>query len=120
MLQTEILKRNKDFLMLYQRGKTVVSPYVVIYVRRNRLKYNRLGITAGKKVGGAVQRNRAKRVIRAAYREAAPLFPKGIDMVIVARAAIGDIKSTELEKFLKGQGLRRIKKSLSESGGKTI
>jgi ribonuclease P protein component len=119
MLHTEILKRNKDFVTLYQRGKTVVSPYVVIYVRKNRLKYNRLGITAGKKVGGAVQRNRAKRVIRAAYREAEQLFPVGTDMVIVARAAICDIRSTELTQFLTGQGLRRIKRCLSESGGKS-
>ncbi len=119
MLQTAILTRNKDFVMLYQRGKTVVSPYVVIYVRKNKLKYNRLGITAGKKVGGAVQRNRAKRVIRAAYRETESLFPIGIDMVIVARAAIGEIRSTELADFLKGQGLKRINRCLYEIGGKS-
>ena len=119
MLHTDILKRNKDFVTLYQRGKTVVSPYVVIYVRKNRLKYNRLGITAGKKVGGAVQRNRAKRVIRAAYREVEQLLPVGTDIVIVARAAICSIRSTELTQFLMGQGLRRIKKCLSESGGKS-
>ena len=119
MLQTATLTRNKDFLMLYQRGKAIVSPYVVIYVRRNRLNYRRLGITAGKKVGGAVQRNRAKRVIRAAYREAEEMLPGGIDMVIVARAAICSIRSTELAQYLKGQGLRRIKKCLDEQGGKT-
>ncbi len=118
MLHTETLVRNKDFQLLYQRGKTIVSPYVVIYVRRNRLKYNRLGITAGKKIGGAVQRNRAKRVIRAAYREAEHLIPAGTDMVITARAAILDVRSTDIARFLTGQGLRRIKKCLSEYGGK--
>lgn len=96
----------------------MVSPYVVIYVRKNRLKCKRLGITAGKKVGGAVQRNRAKRVIRAAYREIEDLLPDNIDMVIVARAAICDIRSTELRKFLEGQGLKRIKKCLGAGGRK--
>ncbi|MGN0630941.1 MAG: ribonuclease P protein component, partial [Ruminococcus sp.] len=80
ILQTQTITRNKDFLTLYRYGKTVVSPYVVIYVRKNKLKCRRLGITAGKKVGGAVQRNRAKRVIRAAYRGAESLLPEGIDM----------------------------------------
>lgn len=92
---------------------------MVIYVRNNRLKCKRLGITAGKKVGGAVQRNRAKRVIRAAYRGAESLLPNGMDMVIVARAAICDIRSTEIEEFLTGQGLRKIKKCLS-TGGRTV
>ncbi|MBO5226723.1 MAG: ribonuclease P protein component [Ruminococcus sp.] len=117
MLRTETLTQNKDFLTLYRHGKTVVSPYVVLYVKKNRLGRNRLGITAGKKVGNAVCRNRAKRVIRAAYREAEEKLPVGIDMVIVARAAICDIRSTELTKFLTGQGLRRLNRCLSEMGG---
>ncbi len=119
MLQTVTLTRNKDFLALYQRGKTVVCPYVVIYVRKNRLGYHRLGITAGKKVGNAVHRNRAKRVIRAAYREMAPLLPQSVDLVIVARAAICDIRSTELTQFMTGSGLRKLNRCLSNSGGKT-
>ncbi len=118
MLHTETLNRNKDFLTLYNRGKTIVSPYVAIYVRKNKLGYNRLGITAGKKIGGAVERNRAKRVIRAAYREAEEQLPVGIDMVIVARAAILTIRSGELTRFLTGQGLRRLNRCLSEAGGK--
>lgn len=119
MLQSAVIKNNKDFLALYNRGKIVVSPHVVIYVRKNRTGLKRLGITAGKKVGGAVERNRAKRVIRAAYREVLPLLPDGIDMVIVARAAILSISSTELAEFLKGQGLRRINRCLNANmGGK--
>ncbi len=117
MLKSVVIKKNKDFLSLYNRGKTVVSPYVVIYVRKNKSGINRLGITAGKKVGGAVERNRAKRVIRAAYRQALPVLPQGLDMVIVARSAILSISSTELTKFLTGQGLRRLNRCLSENGG---
>lgn len=118
MLETLTIKNNKDFLTLYKYGKTVITPYAVIYVRKNRLGCRRLGITAGKKVGGAVERNRAKRVIRAAYRGAESVLPCGIDMVIVARTAICDIRSTELERFLTGAGLKKIVRLLGESGGR--
>ncbi len=49
MLYTEILNKNKDFLFLYRKGRSIVSKYVVLYVRPNGKPYNRLGITAGKK-----------------------------------------------------------------------
>ena len=69
MEKTVILNQNRDFQLLYQRGKKIASPYVIIYLRKTRRKYNRLGITVGKKVGCAVKRSRARRVIRQAYRE---------------------------------------------------
>ncbi len=51
MEKTVILNQNRDFQLLYQRGKKIASPYVIIYLRKTRRKYNRLGITVGKKVG---------------------------------------------------------------------
>ena len=93
MLYTEIMNDNKDFLTLYKKGKYSASKYSVIYVRPNGRPYNRLGITAGKKVGNAVCRNRAKRLIRLAYREAEAELPVGMDIVIVARSLICNIKS---------------------------
>lgn len=58
MEKTVILNQNRDFLQLYQRGKKIASPYVIIYLRKTRRKHNRLGITVGKKVGCAVKRSR--------------------------------------------------------------
>lgn len=113
MLYTEIINKNKDFLYLYKKGKTIVCKYAVIYVKANKRPYNRLGITAGKKVGNAVCRNRAKRVIRQAYRENEALLPLGIDMVIVARAAICDIKSDVLSEWLGKGALRAINSALA-------
>ena len=69
MKQTIILNQNRDFQTLYKRGISFVTPFVVIYMRPNRFGVHRLGITAGKRVGNAVQRNRAKRLIRQVYRE---------------------------------------------------
>ena len=113
MLYTNKINNNKTFSFLYKKGKCIVSKHIVIYVRKNNKPFNNLGITAGKKVGNAVMRNRAKRIIRAAYTAAELSLPVGIDMIIVARAACGGVKSTVLEDFLKNRGLREIKAAIS-------
>ena len=111
MEKTVILNQNRDFQLLYQRGKKIASPYAIIYLRKTRRKYNRLGITVGKKVGCAVKRSRARRVIRQAYRETEHLMPVGMDMVI---------GSTQLRDYLAGSGVRRIRKLVEppSEGGK--
>ena len=78
------LDQNGQFRRLYRRGKSVVTPTMVVYAIPNRQNLCRLGITAGKKVGGAVERNRAKRRIRELFRLEQPKL-KGHDFCIVAR-----------------------------------
>lgn len=90
------LKENRDFRRAYGRGKSFVSPSVVVYVLKNRNNNVRLGITTGKKIGNAVSRNRAKRVITAAFRFCLPNIKKGYDFVIVARTRVLSTKSTEV------------------------
>lgn len=119
LAHTMTLVKNKDFLSLYKQGKTIVSPYVILYFRKNRFGQRRLGITAGKKVGNAVCRNRAKRVIRAAYRELEPLLPKNIDLVIVARAPICSVRSTVVAEFFTGTAARKINRCFSNPGGRS-
>ncbi len=108
MVYTEILNKNKDFLNLYKKGRSVVSKAVVIYVKPNGLSYNRFGITAGKKVGNAVMRNRAKRIIRQAYYENEILFPIGLDIVFVARKFVTEIKSEYLSSYVKKHAIGAI------------
>ena len=60
------ITRNCEFARAYARGKSYVHPYVVLYVNKNRAGCTRVGLTASKKVGNAVTRNRARRVMRAA------------------------------------------------------
>ena len=110
MLYTEIMNDNKDFLTLYKKGRYSASKYSVIYVRPNGRPFNRLGITAGKKVGNAVCRNRAKRLIRLAYRSAEVMLPVGMDIVIVARSGICDVKSQEYCGYMEKYGVRDINK----------
>ena len=108
MLYTEILNDNKDFLALYKKGRYAASKYSVIYVRPNGKPFNRLGITAGKKVGNAVCRNRAKRLIRLAYRMSEVNMPVGMDIVIVARSFICSVKSQEYCGYMEKYGVQDI------------
>lgn len=97
MNQFETLKLNKDFRRIYGRGKSLVHPTIVTYVTKNRLGSIRIGVTVGKKVGCAVKRNRARRVIMAAWRAVYPEIVVPCDIVFVARGRILLSKSGQVE-----------------------
>ena len=108
MVNTVSLTGNRSFQRVYAKARYALHPLFVTYLMKNRKQINRLGITTGKKIGNAVQRNRAKRVIKAAYAEIAPCLPTGFDIVIVARQAILQIKSKEAAAILSGQFKRLL------------
>lgn len=110
MLFTLTINENKNFLFLYKKGQTCVGKAVAVYYKKNNRPYNRLGITASKKIGNAVKRNRAKRVIRAAYSDVELTLPIGFDIVIVARAAATGVKSYNIKKFLRDRLLPELGK----------
>ena len=105
MLYTDILTKNRDFQLCYQKGRSIISRFVIVYARKNRFGINRLGITTGKKVGNAVARSRARRLIRQAWRENELAAPIGLDIVIVARAGLADCSSVELSHYFKKYGM---------------
>lgn len=76
MLYTEILKDKKIFLRLYKKGRFCTCREVAAYYLPNRLNMNRFGITAGKKLGNAVTRNRAKGSSEALTGLAKTFFPQ--------------------------------------------
>lgn len=94
------LTRNKEFTRAYARGKSFVHPHVVLYVNKNRTGHTRVGITVTKKIGNAVRRNRARRVIRAALQQVLPAEVGSVDLVFVARGLTPKLKSTQLEKSI--------------------
>ena len=89
------LKCNSDFRRAYARGKVYTNPALVTYIIKNRAGICRIGITASKKIGNAVQRNRARRVIRAAA-FSMPDVKGHYDIVFVARTRTLSRKSTEI------------------------
>ena len=92
------ITRNKEFSRAYSRGKSYVHPKLVLYVVKNRTGHTRVGLTATKKVGCAVKRNRARRVIRAALYATLPLDVGSYDLVFVARGQTPRCKSGEIER----------------------
>ena len=103
------LNRNNDFRRLYSRGKSYVSPLLVTYVQKNRFGPSRMGITASKKTGNAVERNRSRRVIKEAFRALYPELRTGYDFVFVARGRTGKAKTQDvlcaMRKHLRSAGL---------------
>ncbi len=103
MTKPAVLNQNKDFRRLYGRGKSKVHPALVTYVTKNRVGCCRVGITTSKKIGNAVARNRARRVIREAYRQLLPQIQGNYDLVFVARTKTTFVKSTQIVNIMAAQ-----------------
>ena len=123
----QVIKENRIFRRLYSKGRFQAHPLLVTYVQRNREGTIRYGISASKRIGCAVERNRAKRVIRAAFREATGEISGGWDIVFVARSRTVHVKMNEVRDvmvrqlaLLTGEGAReraaqsRKKKTMPE------
>ena len=95
------LKQNTEFHRAYGRGKVRTSPVLVTYVVKNRGLGCRIGITAAKKLGSAVERNRCRRIIRAAFSSISPECNGNWDIVFVARFKTKKLKSSDLEPVMR-------------------
>ncbi len=81
-------------------GKAIAHPFVVLLYLPNDSEQIRFGITAGKSIGNAVARNRAKRLLRAAIQPQIPLIKPGHDCILIARTPILKTNSSQLEEIL--------------------
>jgi len=79
------LTRSNDFKRVRHAGKSYTHPLVVLYVTASEQPGTRVGVTAGRTVGNAIRRNRAKRLLRAAMSALLPAVPPGFDMLLIAR-----------------------------------
>jgi ribonuclease P protein component len=82
------LTSSTDFKRVRRTGQSYAHPLIVLIVAQNDLGISRFGFTAGRSLGGAVQRNRAKRRLRAAVQQQLNTIHPGWDTVLVARPAI--------------------------------
>jgi len=83
--KTARLLKKSDFEATFKVGAKGVSKALVIYVKKNGLDWNRLGLVVSKKNGNAVKRNRIKRLIRAVFRIEKYTVPQGFDLVCIPR-----------------------------------
>lgn len=107
------LTRSADFERVRQSGKSYPHPLVVLLALPNELATIRIGIAAGRSVGNAVIRNRAKRLLRACLVSLMPMMAEGWDVVLLARKplpAAGYWQAlTALEATLKRAGLLKAR-----------
>lgn len=98
MKSVSTLKKQSEFVRTYKKGTPNVSNVLVTYVLKNYKKGIRVGITTSKKIGNAVRRNRARRIIREAFRQLAPKLSGNFDFVFVARGKTPFLKTQDVKR----------------------
>jgi len=93
--RNERVRRRVEYQQIYDRGVRTHGRYLTMFTLSNNLPVGRLGIAATKKLGGAVERNRAKRLIREVFRRN-KLAP-GFDIVVIPKRELLDASLTALE-----------------------
>ena len=109
MKKTDSLKKNTDFKIVYNKGKSLADKYLVMYILKNGSGSNRLGISVSKKVGNSVIRHHITRLVRESYRIKEDRYKTGLDIVFIARIRANDADFHSIEKsVLKLSGLHGI------------
>jgi ribonuclease P protein component len=101
------LRTAAEYQKVYRAGRKYSDPYFQLFVCPGESSESRYGITATRRLGSAVTRNRVKRVLRESMRKISPLIPEGYDIVILSR----DGMIAEKEPVVRDRLLKLLKKA---------
>jgi len=104
----DILRYKRDFDRLYSKGKSSGDKYIVVFFISNGHEYSRKAFLASKKVGGAVARNRARRLMKESFRKLEHEIKPGNDILMIARNTITNTCQEDVE--------ISMRKALTKSG----
>lgn len=108
----ERLRKKAEFQKVYAAGERSWGRFFVAYVYYRRAGPLRIGVVASRKLGDAVRRNRAKRVLREIFRRNKPVVSVSADVVLIARVALLDAKYSQVEE----EYVRRVRQRLEAAG----
>ncbi len=112
------IKKNGDFQKVYKTGRSYANKLLVMYVIRTDREETRIGISVSKKVGNSVVRHHVTRLLRESFRLNRDRVKKGLDIVVVARAAAKEAEFKNIEgAYLHLCGLHNILENRSENIG---
>ncbi len=110
----ERLKEAKKFSLLFREGKSIANNLLVLYYKPGSANKREAGFTVGKKLGGAVTRNKFKRRMKEAYRSLLNNVPKGYIVLFIARQGILKAKYPQIlageKELLKKAGIWKEEK----------
>lgn len=107
------LEQKADFDRVYKQGNRFFGHFFVAYVLAKKEGPLRLGVVASRKVGKAVKRNRAKRLLREVFRKNRPAAAASADVVLIARSSINEASYRDVEKAY----ARTVSRVLENGGG---
>lgn len=82
------LRKSPEFQRVYQLARRWGDARILVFGRRNELGTTRLGLSVSRRFGGAVQRNRIKRLLREAFRLSLHQLPSNLDLIVIPRQGI--------------------------------